>query len=107
MEDVQDLLEEAARCLPADCSTCLHDRPFFHTLLPDIDSAMASQSQESLATPPPQTAGGSERKRRHSSREGGSEGDSEVRGLGRGRGGGHQGDDDSMDQVMCLDDLMD
>jgi hypothetical protein len=42
-EDVQDLLEDAAGFLPPDCQVCLHNRPLFHTLLADMEYAMASQ----------------------------------------------------------------
>lgn len=107
VEEVQDLLEEGARLLPADSSTCLHGRPFFHTLLPDIDAAAASQeSTESL----PDLADGLERGRRCTSRESPSGNDSLGEGVEKSKEGWEMKwmfGDDSMDQVMSLDDLMD
>ena len=104
MEDVQDLLEEGASFLPDDCSTCLHDRPFFHTLLPDIDSATASQeSVESL----PHSGDGLESGRQCTSTESQSDDDSFFYGKCEEDCGETKHDDDGMEQVMSLDDLMD
>lgn len=107
MEEVQDLLEDGANLLPADCSTCLHGRPFFHTLLPDIDAAAASQeSTESL----PDLADGLERGGRCTSKESLSGNDSLGEGAEKSKEGWEMKwtlGEDSMDQVMSLDDLMD
>ncbi|XP_076467800.1 PMS1 protein homolog 1-like isoform X2 [Babylonia areolata] len=96
-EDVQDLLEESAGLLPSSCRGCLHDRPFFHTLLTDIDSALPSE-ECAADSPVSQT----QTEEEVVEEEG-------VGGVGKDEsgGGGGGGGVVSFDQLMSLDDLMD
>lgn len=91
-EEVEELLAQAASFLPATCKTCLHDKPFFHTLLTDLSAICAAHETENntsvhcasiCTTPETETDSCMESK------------DASVDGMS------------ALDHMMCLDDLMD
>ncbi|KAL8617671.1 hypothetical protein ACOMHN_064925 [Nucella lapillus] len=103
--DIQDLVEESGGVLPPTCHTCLHGRPFFHRLLPDLHSALLAP--HCAHTPPHVEDGGGEGV---GVEEGGGVGVEDIAMAGGGRdlrSDDKSGDGGEFDQMLSLDDLMD